>query len=77
MLMWELFADIHLWILVTLIAITLSKPSKNISKEQKIIFLLGELNVNLWDYNVHIQTIEFLVSFSNSFIPHFLIQFSN
>ena len=75
--MWELFADIHLWILVTLIAITLSKPSNNISKEQKIIFLLGELNVNLWDYNVHIQTIEFLVSFSNSFIPHFLTQFSN
>ena len=66
--MWELFADIHLWILVTLIAITLSKPSKNISKEQKIIFLLGELNVNLWDYKVHIQTIEFVVSFSHSYL---------
>ena len=43
---------------------------KNISKEQKSIFLLGYFNVNLLNYNEHNQTNEFLDSLaSNSFIP--------
>ena len=42
----------------------------NISKEQKSIFLLGDFNVNLLNYNEHNQTNEFLDSLaSNSFIP--------
>ena len=48
----------------------LSKLLENISKEQKSIFLLGDYNVNLLNYNEHNQTIEFLDSpASNSFIP--------
>ena len=48
----------------------LSKLLEDISKEQKSIFLLGDFNVNLLNYNEHNQTNEFLDSFaSNSFIP--------
>ena len=48
----------------------LNKLLENISKEQKCIFLLGDFNVNLWNYNEHNQTNEFLDSLaSNSFIP--------
>ena len=56
-LLWESFTDIHLWILLT-------------SKEQQSIFLLGDFNVNLLNYNDHNETNEFLDSLaSNSFIP--------
>ena len=48
----------------------LNKLLKNISKEQKSVFLLGDFNVNLLNYNEHNQTNEFLESLaSNSFIP--------
>ena len=48
----------------------LNKLLENISKEQKSIFLLGDFNVNLLNYNEHNQTNEFLVFLaSNSFIP--------
>ena len=48
----------------------LHKLLENISKEQKCIFLLGDFNVNLLNYNAHNQTNEFLDSLaSNSFIP--------
>ena len=48
----------------------LNKLLENISKEQKSIFLLGDFNVNLLNYNEHNQTNEFLNSLaSNSFIP--------
>ena len=48
----------------------LNKLLEDISKEQKSIFLLGDFNVNLLNYNKHNQTNEFLDSFStNSFIP--------
>ena len=48
----------------------LSKLLENISNEQKPIFLLGDFNVNLLNYNEHNQTNEFLDSLaSNSFIP--------
>ena len=47
-----------------------NKLLKNISKEQKFVFLLGDFNVNLLNYREHNQTNEFLDSLvSNSFIP--------
>ena len=46
------------------------KLLENISKEQKSIFLLGDFNVNLLNYNEHNQTNEYLDSLaSKSFIP--------
>ena len=51
----------------------LNKLLENISKEQKSIFLLGDFNVNLLNYNEHNQTNKFLDSpASNSFIPFIL-----
>ena len=48
----------------------LNKLLENISKEQKSIFLLGDFNANLLNYNEHNQTNEFLDSFaSNSLTP--------
>ena len=48
----------------------LNKLLENISKEHKSIFLLGDLNVNLLNYNEHSQRNEFLDSLaSNLFIP--------
>ena len=48
----------------------LNKLLENISKEQKSIFLLGNFNFNLLNYNEHNQTNEFLDYLaSNSFIP--------
>ena len=47
----------------------LNKLLKNISKEQKSIFLLGDFNVNLLNDNEHNQTNELLDFLtSNSFI---------
>ena len=48
----------------------LEQTIRNISKEQKSTFLLGDFDVNLLNYNEHNQTNEFLDSLaSNSFIP--------
>ena len=48
----------------------LNQLLENISKEKKSIFLLGDFNVNLLNYNEHNQTNEFLDSLAfNSFIP--------
>ena len=48
----------------------LNQLLENIFKEQNSIFLLGDFNVNLLNYNEHNQTNEFLESLaSNSFIP--------
>ena len=48
----------------------LNKLLENVSKEQKSIFLFGDFNVNLLNYNEQNQTNEFLDSVaSNSFIP--------
>ena len=48
---------------------SLNRLLQNISKEQKSVFLLGDFNVNLLNYNKHIQINEFLDSLaSNSFI---------
>ena len=48
----------------------LNELLENISKEQRSIFLLGDFNDNLLNYNEHNQTNNFLDSlFYNSFIP--------
>ena len=44
---------------------------EKISKEQKSVFLLGDFNINLMNYNVHNPTNEFSDSpASNSFLPY-------
>ena len=48
----------------------LNKLLENISKEQKSVFLLGDFNANLLNYNEHNEINEFLDFLaSNSFIP--------
>ena len=48
----------------------LNQLLENISEEQKSIFLLGDFNFNLLNYNEHNQTNEFSDSLvSNSYIP--------
>ena len=48
----------------------INKLLENICKEQKSIFLLGDFNVNLLNYNEHNETNEFLDSLASSlFIP--------
>ena len=44
----------------------LNKPLDSISKEQKIIFLLGDFHVNLLNYNEHNQNNEFLDSLTST-----------
>ena len=57
----------------------LHKLSQNISKQQESVFLLGNFNVNLLNYNEHNQTNKFLDSLAfNSFIqPTRIISHSN
>ena len=44
-----------------------------VSKEQKTVFLLGDFNIDLLNYNVHNPTNECLDSLtSNSFLPYIL-----
>ena len=46
---------------------------EKVSKEQKQIFLLGDFNINLLNYNVHQPTNDFLDSLAfNSIIPYIL-----
>ena len=46
---------------------------EKISKEQKQIFLLGDFNINLLNYNVHQPTNDFVDSLaSNHIIPYIL-----
>ena len=44
----------------------LNKLLENISKKQKSVFLLGDFNVNLLNYNKHNQTNEFLDSLASN-----------
>ena len=51
----------------------LNKLLEKVSKEQKSVYLLGDCNVNLLNYNDHPHTNEFLDSVaSNSVIPNIL-----
>ena len=69
-LLWESFTDIHPWLITDFDCNYLNKLLENISKEQKSIFLLGDFDINLLNYNEHNQTSEFLDSLvCNSFIP--------
>ena len=52
----------------------LSKLLENISKEQKFVFLLGDFNVNLLNYNEHNQTNEFLDSLASSSFIRLILQ---
>ena len=46
---------------------------ESVSKERKQVFLLGDFNINLLNYNCHQPTNDFLDSLaSNSFIPYIL-----
>ena len=52
----------------------INQPLDKISEEQKQIFLLGDFNINLLNYNEHQPTNEFLDSLaSNSIIPYILL----
>ena len=51
----------------------LNQMLEKVSKEQKQIFLLGDFNINLLNYNIHQPTNDFLDSLaSNSIIPYIL-----
>ena len=51
----------------------LNQMLEKVLKEQKQIFLLGEFNINLLNYNVNQLTNDFLNSLaSNSIIPYIL-----
>ena len=52
----------------------LNKLLENISKEQKSIFLLGDFNVNLLNYNEHNQANEFLDSLASNSYIHLILQ---
>ena len=51
----------------------LSQIFEIVSKERKQVFLLGDFDINLLNYNDHQSTNDFLDSLvSNSFIPYIL-----
>ena len=51
----------------------LGQTFESVSKERKQVFLLGDFNINLLNYNCHQPTNDFLDSLaSNSFIPYIL-----
>ena len=51
----------------------LNEPLDKLSKENKTIFLLGDFNINLLNYDIHLTTNEFLDSFScHYFLPYIL-----
>ena len=52
----------------------LNKLFQNISKEQNSVFLLGDFNVNLLNYNKHNQTNEFLHSLASNSFMHLILQ---
>ena len=80
MLLLDAFMKINilLWMLLTLIKNpgfnkNLNPLLDKLSKENKRVFLLGDFNINLLNYNDHQPTDEFLDSLaSNSFLPCFL-----
>ena len=61
-ILWDSFTDIHLWNVMTLIVITQTKYYITSPKNKKSVFLLGDFNVNLLNYNEHNHTNEFLDS---------------
>ena len=54
----------------------LSQIFEIVSKEQKQVFLLGDFNINLVNYNDHQPTNDFVDSLAcNSFIPYIYISY--
>ena len=45
-----------------------------VSKEQKPVFLLGDFNINLLNYNNHNPTNEFLDSLASNFFVSYILQ---
>ena len=71
--MLDVFINILLWILLTLIKIILTLFLTKLSKENKQVFFLGDFSIDLLNYNDHQPTNEFLDSLaSNSFLPYIL-----
>ena len=67
--MWALSKGIQQWILLYYLNPLLEK----LAKEQKIVFLLGDFNVDLLKYEQHKATNEFLDSLSsNMFLPYII-----
>ena len=67
------FTNIQIWMFLILKITILTKFLEILSKEQKQVFLLGDFNINLLNYNDHQPTNDFLDSLaSNSFIPYIL-----
>ena len=67
------FTNIQIWILLILKINYLSQIFETVSKEQKQVFLLGDFNINLLNYNDHQPTNDFLDSLASSFfIPYIL-----
>ena len=52
----------------------LNQMLEKVSKEQKQIFLLGDFNINLLNYNVHQPTNDFLGSLASNFIIPNILQ---
>ena len=52
----------------------LNKLLDNISKEEKSIFLTGDFNVNLLNYNEHNHTDEFLDSLASNSLISLILQ---
>ena len=50
----------------------LNQMLEKVSKEQKQIFLLGDFNINLLNYNTHQPTNDFLDSLASNTIPYIL-----
>ena len=66
----HIFTNIQILIFLTL---KINQVLEILSKEQKQVFLLGDFNINLLNYNDHQPTNDFLDSLaSNSFIPYIL-----
>ena len=62
-LLWESFTDMHPSMDLTDFNCNyLNKLLENVSEEQKSVYLLGDFNVNLLNYNEPNQTNEFLDS---------------
>ena len=45
-----------------------------VSKEQKSVFLLGDFNINLLNYNDHNPTKEFLDSLASNYFVKYILQ---
>ena len=65
--LWKSFTGMHIWILLTLVAVTLNELLlQNISKEQRSIVLPEDFNVNFLNYDKDNQTNELFDSYGSA-----------